>query len=398
MRASQIRRIWDQHVRRHGCVETSCQEDCNGTIAGGKDDRKCDSRDDQESEYNITLNDWKQEHVLSCCHPRSKLVQTTRLIAQHRHQHLNESMKVSIVLHVLGLPFFSHGFHVPRRASLQRPRNCLLHLIPVRSMCNDTSFGEQGYRCLDKNGNFEDYSLCVVEEPDLVELSRLTVDVFGSDVVRIGSATTGSLETLLMTPAIELVNGYSAMVAFAEVLAGLRSRIRDRLLDNNLKRPNISNLSRDEQIKVASSTSLVFVVAKPTGSWESKIIASVELKLQPCDAKIPFTLPWIDRLERKLASFVGFGNSTKQDLQPYLSNLCVDEKFRGKGLGKDLVHLVENVASKEWGYPRLYLHVDPDNEAAFNLYKSEGYRKVNMKWNPVWAGSSSDISYLVKEL
>ena len=93
--------------------------------------------------------------------------------------------------------------------------------------------------------------------------------------------------------------------------------------------------------------------------------------LQPCDAKIPFSLPWLDRIERRLAAKFGIGMDTG-DLQPYLSNLCVSEEFRGKKIGRALVRCVEDIAQSSWGMSRMYLHVDEDNVAALRLYKSEG--------------------------
>ncbi len=120
--------------------------------------------------------------------------------------------------------------------------------------------------------------------------------------------------------------------------------------------------------------------------------------MQPCDAKIPFSLPWLDRIERQLASAVGVPRHEARDLQPYLSNLCVDESHRGKGLGKSLVRCVEEIAQTSWGYHRMYLHVDLENVAAVNLYKSERYRDVGLRWKPFWAGKAADIAYFVKNL
>ena len=122
------------------------------------------------------------------------------------------------------------------------------------------------------------------------------------------------------------------------------------------------------------------------------------IAFQPCDAKIPFSLPWLDRVERRFASTIGLGDGAPTELQPYLSNLCVDEKFRGKKIGRALVRCIESIAQSTWGYNRVYLHVDEDNIAALSLYKSEGYRDVGHRWNPFWAGRASEIGYYVKTL
>jgi ribosomal protein S18 acetylase RimI-like enzyme len=121
--------------------------------------------------------------------------------------------------------------------------------------------------------------------------------------------------------------------------------------------------------------------------------------LQPCDAKIPFSLPWWDAIERKIAAFLGFPkDESAKHLQPYLSTLCVDERYRGKSIGRAMVRCLEDIASTKWGYSKMYLHVDGENAAALNLYKSEGYRDVGRRWNPFWAGKAADIGYFVKNL
>jgi ribosomal protein S18 acetylase RimI-like enzyme len=95
---------------------------------------------------------------------------------------------------------------------------------------------------------------------------------------------------------------------------------------------------------------------------------------------------------------IGLGDGSPKELQPYLSNLCVEETYRGKKIGKALVRVVENIAQSSWGFNRMYLHVDEDNLAAVSLYKSEGYRDVGHRWKPFWAGSASAIGYYVKTI
>lgn len=298
-----------------------------------------------------------------------------------------------------------------------------LHLIPLRNYRQDILFTQISNSkkndkslCLDTDGKFRpdpSFQLCIVEEDDLPDTARFIVQSFGSEAIRMSSDMNGSFEQFILRPTVELLNGYSGIVAFAEVLAGLRSRIRQRLVDQQMgiQAPVLEGLSHEDQIAKASSTALVLVLAKTTNqdetndatnnnNWRIEIIGSVELRLQPCDAKIPFTLPWLDRIERRLASAFGPTKKKKesQQQQPYLSNLCVAEEYRGQQIGRVLVQCVEEIACQVWGYPRIYLHVDVDNTAAYNLYTSAGYKDVGKRWNPFWAGSAADIGYFVKQL
>jgi ribosomal protein S18 acetylase RimI-like enzyme len=281
-------------------------------------------------------------------------------------------------------------------------------MIPMREFNSDFTFlskPDAYRRCIDPNGRLVSgpYELSLVEESDLPDVARFVVRVFGADAIKL-SQDLGSFERMLMTPAIELVNGYSGIIAFAEVLAGLRSRLSYRFQRKriDLSPPDLKGMNRSDQINMAAGTSIVLAFAKNSSNvrndWHTDVIASVELRLQPCDAKIPFSLPWIDRIERRLAAFVGVDTSKTRDLQPYLSNLCVDEAFRGKGIGRALVRCVEDITINTWGYSRMYLHVDPDNKAAMELYKNEGYRDVGRRWSPLWAGKASTIGYFVKNL
>ena len=47
--------------------------------------------------------------------------------------------------------------------------------------------------------------------------------------------------------------------------------------------------------------------------------------------------------------------------------------MRRKGVARELVRLMEQIAKHEWGFERLYLHVDPLNEGAAALYESLGF-------------------------
>jgi len=293
-------------------------------------------------------------------------------------------------------------------------------MIPLTKFEESISFFSEAesYRCCidekgflsttDSNNDVSSFELGLVEEEELPDLCKFVITTFGAEAIQL-SSDINSFERMLMSPAAEFLNGYSGMVAFAEVFSGTKQRIADRLNENpamvTISAPDLKGLSREERIRKAERESLVLVLSRKSSDTKSKnieVIASIELRLQPCDAKIPFSIPWLDRVERRLGGLLGLGHIENEvgsnDLQPYLSNLCVDEKYRGQKIGRGLVRCVENIAKTNWGYNRMYLHVDEDNVAALNLYKSEGYKDVGHRWNPFWSGGASDIGYYVKSL
>lgn len=62
----------------------------------------------------------------------------------------------------------------------------------------------------------------------------------------------------------------------------------------------------------------------------------------------------------------------RDEKRVYVSEIHVDELYRGRGIGKSLLSAVESIA-KEKGYPALYLHAEGSNDRVVDLYKKEGY-------------------------
>ncbi|KAG7366560.1 acetyltransferase GNAT domain containing protein [Nitzschia inconspicua] len=291
--------------------------------------------------------------------------------------------------------------------------NDRLYVIPLSKFSDSMSFlskevGDEYRCCIDSNGRFWNndddryYELGIVEEQDLPQLCKFVVATFGADAISL-STNMNNLERMLLNPAAEFLNGYSNLVAFAEVYSGTRQRILDRIQhNNNILPPSLDGLSPQEKITKAERDSLILILSRPNAdasNQELDIIATIELRLQPCDAKIPFSIPWLDRVERRMGTMIGLGaDRGASDLQPYLSNLCVSDKYRGQKIGRALVRCVENITRTCWKYNRIYLHVDEDNIAALKLYQSEGYRDVGHRWNPFWSGRAADIGYFVKTL
>ncbi|KAL3910870.1 MAG: hypothetical protein SGARI_001919, partial [Bacillariaceae sp.] len=264
---------------------------------------------------------------------------------------------------------------IPLHNHHRRSKQCPFPNIPTACSIDSDGYLDGG------DDDTSKYELGVVEEQDLPDLCKFVVATFGADVISL-STDMNSFEKMLMNPAAEFLNGYSGLVAFAEVFSGTKQRVSDRVQNMGISAPNMAGLTRQEKIVKAEKDSLILILSRPASGSTSQasttdIIAAIELRLQPCDAKIPFSIPWLDRVERRMGSVIGLGmEKGSADMQPYLSNLCVNEKYRGKKIGRALVRCVEDIAKTNWGYNRIYLHVDEDNKAALNLYKSEGYRDV----------------------
>lgn len=254
---------------------------------------------------------------------------------------------------------------------------------------------------------------------DLPPITQLTLEVFDATAITLSSTSDWSafekaVAGAVFEPAVSMYNSYASAVGYIEVLSGLRRRMSSTVVDGDinmaLSPPVLSDGSIDRSIKthdrstleeIAAQSSLILVLATttPTGL---KAAASVELRLQPTDAKIPFSQPWLDNTERKIVRLFPFtsrnNDSKNPPLRPYLCNLCVSENCRAMGIGRALCRIVESIASQHWGYNHLYLHVDPDNVAARTLYEKEGYKDVGKRWNVMWAGGSDRIGYYVKRL
>mmetsp|Transcript_19659 Transcript_19659/g.32234 ORF Transcript_19659/g.32234 Transcript_19659/m.32234 type:complete len:389 (+) Transcript_19659:19-1185(+) len=366
------------------------------------------------------------------------------------------------------LASLSTSFSPDGHRKLSRPKtipHTQFNLVPLSdawdaSSCNDEQLfadlvAQLGCKSLDSKGRLiqttsidEDdeentYRLYLATNvDDLPPIAELTIDVFDASAITLSSTTDWSaMEKMvvgaLVQPTISMYNAYAAAVGYTEVLSGLRRRMRNRIvMDNEDATTNYdwlaplvvpgttSSLSSDTTETsleiIAAQSSIILVLAKPTDAGDMQAVASVEVRLQPTDAKIPFSQPWLDKIERRLARFFPFDDSVpiatntmaattavktevtnkskSAPLRPYLCNLCVSPSLRSKGIGRALCRIVEAISHKKWQYSHLYLHVDPDNNAAVSLYENEGFVDVGRRWNASWNGGANKIGYYVKRL
>lgn len=76
--------------------------------------------------------------------------------------------------------------------------------------------------------------------------------------------------------------------------------------------------------------------------------------------------------ERLIAFLWAYEHPYREEPRVYVSELHVDEEYRGRGIGKKLLAATEQMA-RERGYHALYIHAEGNNDGALSLYESQGY-------------------------
>lgn len=249
-------------------------------------------------------------------HHNNMTLPVSDVILDHCHQHLERSilrncpldqnqssrdrrsecpptkeLKINASMLILVATLLSQSSAFTGRSSICRfeTRRPGLQLVPLTKYDRDLSFfsEDECYRvCIDKKGQFTDgeykFDLSLVEEEDLPDLSRFVVAAFGADAIRL-SQDMNAFERALISPAAELLNGYSSIVAFAEVFSGTKQRLDYRLAKMDLSVPSVKGLCGKEAITAAEKDSLILALARPSQDTEDsriEIVASIELRLQ----------------------------------------------------------------------------------------------------------------------
>lgn len=349
-----------------------------------------------------------------------------------------------------------------------RKHQTILNLVPLSEAWDANNNGKSstptfasllprlGCRCFDSEGiliqslseeSKKPFRLYLATEfDDLPPIAQLTIDVFDVSAIALSSSSDwNALEQALIgsvvQPAIGMYNSWAQVVGYTEVLSGLRKRMRNRMTERRVhgefdwlaplvvpesKEPSDGPATTFTTYEnIAARSSIILALARPVNDDRTEVVASIELRLQPTDAKIPFSQPWLDILERRLVRIIPFvkdssmlsvtenkaatsydnnrsdvvrGRRSTPPLRPYLCNLCVSPTLRSLGIGRALCRIVEAIAHEKWEYSHMYLHVDPTNDVARTLYEKDGYVDVGRRWNVVWAGGANEISYYVKKI
>ena len=212
-------------------------------------------------------------------------------------------------------------------------------------------------------------------------------------------------ESLFLNPVLQLWDEYSVAVGEREVSEGLQDRLwRGQGAFGLYSDCPFVGMKDDNDVEWERS-SVIFAVLDSSMPNDQDLVSAVELRLQPTDAKVPFSFPLLDFAERKIASLIGRrkgdrnSDTSDEQIQPYLSNLWVAPSHRRLGLGRRLCEVAVEVAGTIWqDFDGLFLHVDPKNEEAVSLYESCGWKKMEKRWTPGWEGGASRIDYYRRPL
>ena len=176
----------------------------------------------------------------------------------------------------------------------------------------------------DTNGEYKLYLATHID--DLPPIAHLTLEVFDATAITLSTTNDWSsfekaVVGAVVEPAISMYNSYAYAVGYIEVLSGLRRRMTRIITDEGeskasdsfqwfspLVTPDGSIVEKSHKPstpeEIAAQSSLILVLARWLPNKDLEAAASIEIRLQPTDAKIPFSQPWLDNVERKLISLL----------------------------------------------------------------------------------------------
>ena len=77
--------------------------------------------------------------------------------------------------------------------------------------------------------------------------------------------------------------------------------------------------------------------------------------------------------ESRLVGYIwAYEHKYRDERRVYVSEVRVEENYRGKGIGHQLLRAVQNTAL-DMGYKAMYIHAEATNVGAIKLYEKEGY-------------------------
>ena len=241
-----------------------------------------------------------------------------------------------------------------------------LALVPLASVASTAAWlRESSFGVLDSSAGTlrprlrslddDPLTLGLMESGDVGCVARLFADCFAPSV---SVAYGGGFED----GALAAVAGAAKAYDVAEYAFGLRSRCGGRL-------SNPASAFEDG----ADGGAVVLAVCRRSGA---ECVGAVEIRLRPADGAHPAPLPVAERLAGL------FSPGPAAPPRPYMSNVCVADRCRRRGLAKVLVSAAEHVAAGLWSYDAAFLHVHEGNGPALALYGACGYAPLDDLYRP----------------
>ncbi|XP_062092938.1 GCN5-related N-acetyltransferase 4, chloroplastic [Humulus lupulus] len=131
---------------------------------------------------------------------------------------------------------------------------------------------------------------------------------------------------------------------------------------------------------------------------ETFLLGTQDLKIGGLDGKISLNKGYVTGILTvdTVADFLPRKGPLRQRRTgiAYISNVAVREKFRRKGIAKQLVAKAEAQALR-WGCRAIALHCDLNNPGATKLYKGQGFRSVKVPDGATWPQpkTSPDVKF-----
>ena len=122
-------------------------------------------------------------------------------------------------------------------------------------------------------------------------------------------------------------------------------------------------------------------------TWNPDIFKSVEeiINKEYFENLIKNEEIYIAKVDKEIVGYIIFNIKEKENpsmryrKQLNIDAICVDEKYRGKGIGTKILESIKEIA-KTKGCTDLYLTVNQENENAIRVYEKFGFKVKNIAY------------------
>lgn len=122
-------------------------------------------------------------------------------------------------------------------------------------------------------------------------------------------------------------------------------------------------------------------------NWNSDLFLDLEevISMERLNKLLETDSIYVAKINKEIVGYIIINIKEKDnDLLRYrkllsIDTLCIDEAFRGKGIGTKMLEFVKNIA-KEQKCTDMYLTVNPNNKNAIKVYEKFGMKIHNLSY------------------